>query len=43
MSNESIAAATDLIVETSYGTRNATITSLPFLPPSTKVPSELLS
>lgn len=43
MSNEAIAAAADLIVETSYGTRNATTTSLPFLPPSTKVPSELLS
>ncbi|MBL6783186.1 MAG: glycine cleavage system protein T [Alphaproteobacteria bacterium] len=42
MSNEGIAAGSDLVVETSYGTRQATATSLPFIPPSTKVPSELL-
>ena len=43
MTNEAIAAAADMVVETSYGIRNATVTSLPFMPPSTKVPKELLS
>ena len=43
MTNDAIAAASDMVVETSYGIRNATVTSLPFMPPSTKVPKELLS
>ena len=34
--------AEDLLVETPYGARHASTTPLPFLPPSTKVPQELL-
>ena len=34
--------ADDLVVETPFGARHATTTPLPFLPPSTKVPQELL-
>ncbi len=43
VSTEVSKASQGLVVETSYGKRNGIITSLPFLPPSTKVPKELLS
>jgi glycine cleavage system aminomethyltransferase T len=43
VSTEVSEATEGLVVETSYGKRHGTITSLPFLPPSTKVPKELLS
>jgi len=43
VSTEASEATEGLVVETSYGKRNGTMTSLPFLPPSTKVPKELLS
>jgi len=43
MSNDAMESGADLTVETSSGVRNAIVTSLPFLPPSTKVPNELLS
>jgi len=43
VSTEVSEATEGLVVETSYGKRHGAITSLPFLPPSTKVPKELLS
>ena len=43
VSTEASEATEGLVVETSYGKRNGAMTSLPFLPPSTKVPKELLS